>query len=200
MRSRLKKLLLIFVTLLCGWTLFLTISILWYAQQRDARQADAAVVLGAAVAGSVPTPVFEERIRHAIDLYRRGKVKALILTGGLAEGDNLSESEAAREYCLKRGVPANAIFIEKKSHSTLENLVYAKPLIADQHYDSVLIVSDPLHMRRAMTMARDLNIRAFPSPTPTTRYVSFASQTKFLFRETWFYAQYLLLQRLSSIA
>jgi uncharacterized SAM-binding protein YcdF (DUF218 family) len=199
MRKRLKKLLLLAIALLCAWTLFLTVSILWYAGQRGEQRADAAVVLGAAVAGSVPTPVFEERIRHAIDLYRNGRVRALILTGGLAEGDKLSESEAAREYCLRHGVPANAIFIEKRSRSTLENLVYAKPLIVSQHYDSVLIVSDPLHMRRAMTMADDLKIRAYPSPTPTTRYTGLASQTKFLFRETWYYAQYLLFQRLSSL-
>lgn len=56
----------------------------------------------------------------------------------------------------------------------------------------VLIVSDPLHMRRAMTMAHDLGLEARPSPTPTTRYVGCWSKAAFLARETYYYNTYLL--------
>ena len=45
-------------------------------------QADAAVVLGAAVWGRDVSPVFRERINHAINLYQAGRVKKLIFTGG----------------------------------------------------------------------------------------------------------------------
>jgi uncharacterized SAM-binding protein YcdF (DUF218 family) len=58
-----------------------------------------------------------------------------------------------------------------------------------------LVVSDPLHMRRAITLARDLGIDAHPSPTPTTRYVGLQSRSRFLSREVYFYARYLLLGR-----
>src|SRR5882762_6280152 len=43
---------------------------------------DAAIVLGAAVWGNEVSPVFRERINHAIDLYRSGKARKIILTGG----------------------------------------------------------------------------------------------------------------------
>ena len=56
----------------------------------------------------------------------------------------------------------------------------------------MLIVSDPLHMRRAVTEARDVGIDAYPSPTPTSRYTGLASRGRFAAREVYFYAQYLM--------
>src|SRR5919106_5815208 len=49
---------------------------------RSDAPADAAVVLGAAVWSVDVSPVFRERINHGIDLYRKGKVRKLIFTGG----------------------------------------------------------------------------------------------------------------------
>ncbi|MFH7026695.1 MAG: hypothetical protein ACHBN1_15100 [Heteroscytonema crispum UTEX LB 1556] len=46
-------------------------------------------------------------------------------------------------------------------------------------------------MKRAVLMARDLGMDAYPSPTPTTRDRSFNSQMEFLTRETYFYLVYL---------
>ena len=43
---------------------------IWSFQEvREEATADAAIVLGAAVWGGDPSPVFAERIRHAIELY-----------------------------------------------------------------------------------------------------------------------------------
>src|SRR5687767_4853100 len=49
---------------------------------RSDAPADAAIVLGAAVWTTQVSPVFRERINHGIDLYRNGKVRKLIFTGG----------------------------------------------------------------------------------------------------------------------
>lgn len=167
-------------------------SIATFASASDDRHADAAIVLGAAVSDGVPSPVFEQRIVHAISLYQRGTVSRLILTGGVGEGDTVAESEAARDYCLARGIPASAILIETQSRTTRENLVNAKSLLAAHGVRRVLIVSDPLHERRAVTMARDLGLDAYPSPTPTTLYTGMPERGRFLAREVYFYAQYLI--------
>ncbi len=82
---------------------------------RDARSdapADAAVVLGAAVWGAEVSPVFRERINHGVDLYRKGRVRKLIFTGGRGNGGEPTESSAARRYALRSGVPAADILIE----------------------------------------------------------------------------------------
>jgi uncharacterized SAM-binding protein YcdF (DUF218 family) len=154
--------------------------------------ADAAIVLGAAVWGADVSPVFRERINHGINLYREGKVRKLIFTGGQGNQGEPTESAAARRYALQSGIPAHAIMIEEKSHTTYENILYAKQL-ADAHgVRKVLIVSDPLHMKRAMAMAGDLGLLANPSPTPSTRYQGLKSQATLLAHETYYYIGYLL--------
>ena len=55
-----------------------------------------------------------------------------------------------------------------------------------------MIVSDPLHLRRAAMMAKDLGISAVTSPTATSRYRSARTQLNFLLREIYFVHQYLL--------
>ena len=50
----------------------------------------------------------------------------------------------------------------------------------------VLIVSDPMHMKRAVAMARDIGLEAYPSPTPTTRYQGWRSQMGSLAHETYY--------------
>src|SRR5678815_1180870 len=64
-------------------------------------QADAAVVLGAAVWTANVSPVFRERINHAINLYRKGQVRKLIFTGGQGNPGEPTESSAARNYALQ---------------------------------------------------------------------------------------------------
>jgi len=155
-------------------------------------QADAAVVLGAAVWGKDLSPVFRERVNHATDLYRRGRVRKLIFTGGQGGRGEPTESFAASQYALARGVPAGDILIEERSRTTYENIHYAKQ-VADGHgLKKVLIVSDPLHMKRAMVMAGDMGVEAYPSPSPSTRLQSVKSLSCLLAHETYYYLGYLL--------
>jgi uncharacterized SAM-binding protein YcdF (DUF218 family) len=156
------------------------------------KQADAAVVLGAAVWSQNVSPVFRERINHAVDLYRKGKVRKLIFTGGQGNSNEPTEAAAASSYAQANGIPIQDILVEQKSHTTLENIVNAKQLADANSLKTVLIVSDPMHMKRAMTMARDVGLRAYPSPTPTTRYVGWRTQMSELMRETFYYLDYLI--------
>lgn len=155
-------------------------------------QADAAIVLGAAVWGKQPSPVFRERINHAINLYQNGYVRTLIFTGGVGNGDELAEALVGKLYAVSKGVKSSDILIETTSRTTSQNLQNASELVANHQFKKILIVSDPLHLKRAVFMARNLGLDAQPSPTPTTRYQSLNSQLPFLMRETYFYFVYLL--------
>jgi uncharacterized SAM-binding protein YcdF (DUF218 family) len=161
-----------------------------YGNNSSDTQADAAVVLGAAVWSQGVSPVFRERINHAIDLYRRRRVHKIIFTGGQGNRNEPTEAAAARDYAVSNGVNQSDILIEQRSHTTYENLVFAKQL-ADVHgLKKVLIVSDPMHMKRAIAMAQDVGLDAYPSPTTTTRYTGFRSQVGELTRETFYYLGY----------
>jgi uncharacterized SAM-binding protein YcdF (DUF218 family) len=172
-----------------GWV---AASIYIYGSQSARSPAQAAIVLGAAVWGQEPSPVLRERLNHAIVLYHAGQVQKLLFTGGLGKGSQIAESEAARRYALHQGVPSADILTESRSHTTWENLYYAQQVARPHRLHRFLIVSDPLHMKRAMAMAADLGLSALPSPTPTTRYKTFRSQWGFLVHETYFYIDYKL--------
>jgi uncharacterized SAM-binding protein YcdF (DUF218 family) len=167
------------------------VSIYTYGKNGVDVNGDAAIVLGAAVWGNEVSPVFRERINHAIDLYRTGKVRKIIFTGGQGNRDELTEAAEARQFAIKNGIPEKDILIEESSHTTYENVVNAKRL-ADAHgLKRVLIVSDPMHMKRAVAMAKDIGLEAYPSPTPTTRYQGWRSQMESLVHETYYYIGYL---------
>lgn len=165
---------------------------IWTFQEvREEATADAAVVLGAAVWGGDPSPVFAERIRHAIALYDQGRVGRLLFTGGKGEGQRLAEAEAAKRFALQHGVAESHILLETTSRTTKENLVNAKLIAEEQRLGRVLIVSDPLHMKRAMSIAHTLGLEALPSPTQTSRVADPWDQGWMLARETFFLAHFL---------
>jgi uncharacterized SAM-binding protein YcdF (DUF218 family) len=170
------------------WLIGVAAHIIWTGQRDDAGPADAIIVLGAAAYDAKPSPVFEERIRHGIDLFNRGLAPRLIFTGGYGgTGARFSESQVARRYALRQGVPEDAILIESISRNTHENLRQASTLMQNHNLHSAIIVSDPLHMARALRLSGELGIRAVGSPTPTTRFRSFATRWRFLLAEVYFF-------------
>ena len=151
---------------------------------------DCAIVLGAAVDGDKPSPVFEGRLEHAVGLFRQGSVRFLVLTGGSGATGEIAESECGRLYLLGHGVPQDRVLIETHSHTTRENLVQAKRVMQENSLATTWVVSDPLHLSRAMAMAKDLAMEADASGTPSTRYRTWTSKAPFLAREVFFSAFY----------
>lgn len=188
--SVLKIMIFLFLSLLI---LYVSINawLIWtYAGVDEKRSADVAIILGAGTSGTEPSPVFKERLNHGIWLYQNGYVKKLILTGGFGEGCQYSDSYIAMLYVESVGVPRETILCEEKSTITQENIKYAKQMMEEENFRTAILVSDPLHMKRAMLMAKDTEIEAYSSPTPTSKYVSFTNRIKFLAREVFFYIGY----------
>nr|WP_235439692.1 YdcF family protein [Paenibacillus sp. DMB20] len=137
--------------------------------------------------GGKPSPVLERRIDHALELYRSGDAKKLIFTGGAKDVGEISEAEASRRYALERGVKPEDILIETVSEITEQNLANAKAAAERAGgIETYLIVSDPLHMKRAMRMAEDLGMKAYSSPTTASAYQSLKTKVPFLLREMFF--------------
>lgn len=156
-------------TLVLLYLLYTAVSIWNYSGKSEHAPVDAIIVLGAGVYKGEVSPVFRERIHHGISLYQKGMAKKIIFTGGYSEGSTQSDAAIAKHYAKARGVPAEDILCEEKSTITQENIQYAKEIMAEQGYQSAIIVSDPLHMKRAMLMAEDAGIKAYSSPTPTIK-------------------------------
>jgi uncharacterized SAM-binding protein YcdF (DUF218 family) len=156
------------------------------------RSADCAIVLGAAAWHDKPSPVLEERLNHAIDLYQNGKADFIILTGGYGKGAKHAESEVGSDYCVRMGVPEDALRVETESGNTIDNLREAKKIMKEERWNSALLVSDPWHLKRARRMASDLDLRVYVSATPSSRFKSTKTKSKFLLEEFLLYHSYLL--------
>ena len=174
------------LTILLAIGISIGIRITNYSSTITSGRYDCAIVLGAQVNGSEPSPVFRARIDHGIALYQAEIVRHLIFTGGVGDRAQIAESVAARNIALSRGIPDLAMSIESVSHTTLENLTESKQIMHDRGLTTAIIVSDPLHLRRSIDMAQGIGLVATPSATPFTRYVSISTQLPFLLREIYF--------------
>jgi uncharacterized SAM-binding protein YcdF (DUF218 family) len=87
---------------------------------------------------------------HAAALYRAGKARWVLLSGGNPPGDEnvAPEAEAMAEVLRALGVPASAMRLEGRSRNTLENAVLSLALVRQVGARRVLLVTSALHMPR----------------------------------------------------
>ncbi|MGD9100878.1 MAG: YdcF family protein [Anaerolineae bacterium] len=129
-------------------------------------RADVIVVLGAAQWNGVPSPVLRGRLDHAIALYHAGHTPIILFAGGSRPGDQFTEAKVGRDYALTRGVPEPATRLEQAGRTTWQSMVAVRRIMAAQGWTTAILVSDPFHMRRLKSMAGDLGILSYSSPTP----------------------------------
>ena len=189
-KRNVKKLLLFIVSIIIAYIIIIAINIYVYGKTDEKQPADVAVILGAGAPDENISPVFQERINHGISLYKNNYVKKLIFTGGVGKGNKNSDAYIAMQYAIKQGVPESDILLEETSVITQENIKNAKMIMDKNSYRTAILVSDPLHMKRAVLMAKDQKMECYSSPTPTTKYISLKSILPFLLREIFFYTGY----------
>ena len=182
---------LIFISIIIfiGYSAF---SIWTFKDKVELVKTDAAIVLGAAAWNDKPSPVFRERINYSIWLYENNYVDKIIFTGGKGKDDKYAESEVARDYAIKNNVTPEDILIETKSKITEENLKYAYEIATEENLNTFTIVSDPLHMKRAMLISKTIGMESYTSPTQSSVYKTLNSQVPFFFRELFFYIGYII--------
>jgi uncharacterized SAM-binding protein YcdF (DUF218 family) len=149
---------------LYGWALYRDIRNL--AIEDHAHAADAIVILGAAQYNGRPSPVLKARLDHALELYNRGYVHAVITTGGYGPDPNFSEAHVSTEYLMQQGVDAESIITEQGSGTTRDSIRAAVALLQSKGWNSALVVSDGFHMFRVKRMFEDAGVEAYTSPAP----------------------------------
>ena len=137
-------------------------------ERDEHRPADAIVVLGAAQFNGTPSDVFEARLQHAVDLYKAGTARYLVVTGGKLPADVTTEAATARKWAIAHGVPPSAILGENQGRNTLESIEAVAVIFREHNLSSGVFVSDETHMLRVLRMASDQGIVAWGSPTRTS--------------------------------
>jgi uncharacterized SAM-binding protein YcdF (DUF218 family) len=158
----------------------------WQVARGDDRsKADVVLVLGAAQYDGTPSPIFQARLRHAKDLYDQGVAPYIVTIGGNKPGDTYTEATAAARWLVERGVPEDHVIAVGKGSDTLGSLRAAAELIHDRGWRTAVLVSDPWHSLRARTMATDVGLDAWTSPTHSGPIVQTRqTQLRYIFYET----------------
>lgn len=142
----------------CGYMLWL---INGYSPNESYPEADAGIVLGAALWSDRPSPALKERLDYAKSLLDNGTVKVLVLSGGHGgRASTLSEAEGMRNYLVDKGVAEEKLLLEAQATSTYQNLVYSEMEAEAAGYDTYLVITHDYHAARAGEIARyaDLDI------------------------------------------
>jgi SanA protein len=119
--------------------------------------AQAALLLGAFVqADGRPSGMLEDRIRAAAALYLDGRVDKVLASGDHGR-PNYDEVNAMRRELVRLGVPDRDVFTDHAGFATLDSVVRARKVF---NVDSVIVVTQPFHMPRALWLARRAGLTA----------------------------------------
>ena len=108
-----------------------------------------------------------DRLLHTVQLYKMGKVKKILISGGsgLMIGKKVSEAGDLKKAFLYCGVPEKDIFIEDKSRNTHESSVFSKQLVDSLGIKgSFLLITSAFHMRRSEGCFVKAGLKADPFP------------------------------------
>ncbi|MFG3438576.1 vancomycin high temperature exclusion protein [Nonomuraea sp. NPDC047897] len=127
--------------------------------------AEAALVLGAGLSGGHPTPMLAARLDLAAELYRAGRVRALLLSGDNSRRD-YDEPTAMRDYLLARGVPGEVMVLDYAGFDTWDSCVRARQVFGARR---LTVVTPAFHLPRAVTLCRTAGLEAFGVGDDSTR-------------------------------
>jgi vancomycin permeability regulator SanA len=126
-----------------------------YAVPADVPARPVAIVLGAGIDPSGRPSVFlQQRIDVAVELYRLGKVKALLMSGDHSTTDHDEVGVMAAE-AVRLGVPASAVVEDHAGFDTYSSCYRARSVWGLR---SAIVVSQPFHLPRAIWTCRELGV------------------------------------------
>lgn len=108
-----------------------------------------------------------DRAVEAFRLFRTGRVKHILVTGGNLpwSTDPVPEAQHISNLLREWGIPDRAILIEDKSRNSWENAVNSKKLWDRYRFTSGFLVTSAAHMPRALAVFRRAGFHVFPAAT-----------------------------------
>ncbi len=137
---------------------------------------------------------FDNRIKATVELYKAGKVKKIIASGGDYSGKQkhgCNELAAMRDSLVKHGIDINDIILDYSGLRTISSIVNVKE---GMKVDSCVIISQEYHNQRAIWQAEHFGLKAMgynakPSHVLLNRIRNIARETLArpkMFLDLWF--------------
>jgi uncharacterized SAM-binding protein YcdF (DUF218 family) len=103
-----------------------------------------------------------DRLVQAVQLYKLGKIKKILFTGGDGRITDKKHPEANVVYKFFKimGVPDSAVILENKSRNTQENAAFTAKIMAEKDLMNTnnLLITNGSHMRRSLGCFRKVGI------------------------------------------
>lgn len=135
---------------------------------------DALIVLGSpADSDGNPKPAMQDRVNEAVAEYERGTANRIVFSGGAAH-NRFVEADVMARAAIAQGVPPSAIYRDRASRDTIQNLCNSLALARSNGWRSVEVISGPAHLPRVRLLlassdfSGDLRWRTHPAPEINT--------------------------------
>ncbi|ULC59015.1 YdcF family protein [Flaviramulus sp. BrNp1-15] len=99
---------------------------------------------------------YKYRVEAAVNLYKFGKIEFILISGDNSRID-YDEPTTFKNDLIKRGIPANKIYLDYAGFRTLDSIIRAKKIFG---LNSVTIISQKFHNERALYLAKHFEIDA----------------------------------------
>ncbi len=138
-----------------------------------------AIVLGAGIYNDRPSPMLADRISTAVELYKLGKVKKLLMSGDNSSED-YDEVTVMQRYAMKMGVPKKDITLDHAGFKTYESCYRANAIFGVKQ---AVIVTQNFHLPRAVYLCDRLGVDAVGLGTPDWGSYRKDTVMRYTFRE-----------------
>ena len=134
---------------------------------------DAIVVLGAGLrADGKPSNMLEDRLKGAIELYKKGVSQKIIVSGDCS-GEDYDEVSAMKKYCIDNGVAEDDVIRDDAGYSTYETM---DNVVNGMGYKRIIVVTQKYHVYRSVYIARRMGADADGFSTDYRDYIFWAQR------------------------
>ena len=99
---------------------------------------------------------FDYRILAAVELYKAGKIKYILISGDNRRED-YNEPEEMKKALMQKGIPEKFIYLDYAGFRTLDSVIRAKEVFGQ---NQLTIISQRFHNERAIYLAERNGINA----------------------------------------
>ncbi len=129
-------------------------ALVWAGGRENLIEAEVAVVLGNQVyRNGQPAPRLAARLDRSLELYRAGRLKTIIVSGGRGRS-RVDEARAMAAYLQARGVPRRAIVVDSQGVNTWQAALFTAEYLKKHNLDGVIVVSQAFHIPRSVMALR----------------------------------------------
>lgn len=99
---------------------------------------------------------YKHRITAAVDLYKAGKIKYILISGDNGR-ESYDEPTLMKEDLMAAGIPESAIYLDYAGFRTLDSIVRCKRIFGEM---DILVISQKFHNERAVYIAKAKGMQA----------------------------------------